>query len=101
MAALSAVLMTSLGLMLGTAAGATEASRADEPQAERADTDYLCLERARYIYYSDPSYTTAVGEDYCECGRLAEHTGRRTPYVQVLYAEPCDGMARDVTSEVE
>ena len=101
MAALSAVMLASFGVLLGAGGGIAEAAQSVASQAENSDTDFLCLERARYLYYSDATYTTVVGEDYCECRRLAEHTGQRTPYVQVLYAEPCDFVAPDAASGEE
>ncbi|MFP2958404.1 hypothetical protein ACLEPN_11320 [Myxococcus sp. 1LA] len=101
MATLSAVLLTSMGVLLGAGERIAEATPAAEPQVEKSDVDYLCLENARYIYYSDSTYTTAVGEEYCECRRLAVRTGLRTPYVDVLYAEPCDFVTQDAASSDE
>lgn len=101
MAGLSVVLLTSMGLLLGAGGSVSEAAKSDASQVEGDDTDFLCLENALYNYYSDSSYTTWVGETYCACRRLAAHTGTRTPYVEVVYAEPCLGEAQGCASEVE
>ncbi|WIG98727.1 hypothetical protein [Myxococcus sp. SDU36] len=101
MAGLSAVLLMSLGLLLGAGESVSEAGKSETPQAEGDDTDFLCVEDALYYYYSDASHTTWVGETYCACGHLAVLTGRRTSYVEVVYAEPCMGEAQDCASEVE
>ena len=101
MAGLSAVLLTSMGLLLGAGESVSVAEKSAAPQVEGADTDFLCLENALYNYYSDATFTTWVGETYCECRRLAAHTGTRTQYVDVVYAEPCLGEAQDCAPTVE
>lgn len=101
MAGLSAVLLTSMGLLLGAGERASESEKSAAPQVEGADTDFLCLENALYNYYSDAAFTTWVGETYCVCRHLAAHTGTRTQYVEVVYAEPCLGEAQDCSPTVE
>ncbi|WP_163785002.1 hypothetical protein [Myxococcus vastator] len=99
MAGLSAVLLMSMGLLLGAGESVSEAGKSEAPQGD--DVDFLCVENALYNYYSDASHTTWVGETYCACGQLAVLTGRRTSYVEVVYAEPCIGEAQDGASAAE
>jgi hypothetical protein len=49
----------------------------------------LCITQYTVVYYSDATYTTAVGSERCWCGSTPEREGRRTLYREVIQEEAC------------
>lgn len=86
MAALTAVLVTSMGMLLG----AGEGVGTEEAQVESQEAAPLCTVAYVIDYYVSQTYVDRVGEDFCVCGEPLMRWGRVTPYSLVLYWEPCE-----------
>lgn len=90
MATLSAVLVTSMGVLLGAGAGVVEGATADAARVERQEAVPLCTAAYVIDYYNSQTYVDRVGEDFCDCGLPLMRWGRVTPHGLVLYWEPCE-----------
>jgi len=80
--------LTVLGFQFGCGAGEADPG-AQSDLTSREDPLVRCIADYYITYYSDATYTTAVGSERCVCGRTPTRTGIETDYPRENYYEEC------------
>lgn len=96
MAGMSIALMFSMGILLGAGEAVVEPASSAEPRASGDDMLFRCFESYWVYYFSDETYSTLVGEGYCQCNRLAVLvSGRTSDYPKFTAYQSCPDSDRD------
>ncbi|NTX39404.1 hypothetical protein FJV41_33730 [Myxococcus llanfairpwllgwyngyllgogerychwyrndrobwllllantysiliogogogochensis] len=80
--------LTVLGFQFGCGAGEADPGMQSD-LTSREDSLVRCIADYYITYYSDATYTTAVGSERCTCNRTPTRTGVQTDFAVENYYEEC------------
>ncbi|GEN05866.1 hypothetical protein SAMN05443572_1021014 [Myxococcus fulvus] len=68
--------------MMGLVASCGAATSAEEPALSSTQESLIppCTTSYFIAYYTDATYSTWSGSDYCDCGDIRRQPGTKTPY---------------------